>query len=163
MSEVTYITRGQVAQKDGSQKWKYSTAEPEGITARFREVHRKTGTISGLGNIVEHAGWDKSTVIVRYKTYADAKRTQVVSRSARGTPGGRPDWLRFKLLDRHKFIRILDPADKVTIATIDGVIADKARELESLRTRRAEAVEQAWQRGAKIDIELLEEKANAPR
>lgn len=130
------------------------TVQPADVVVQYQQRVRRTGQrIQGLGPVVKDAGLDKSTVSLR-------------SRSSDGARNGRGlkssiNWLTFKLLQRQQHIRILTDEDLAALDAIDARISIKEAELKALRDERFARVEQAWASAEKVDIDELEELADA--
>lgn len=152
----TYILRyhtpaGRGRPKASTRLW---TVPPEEVVVQYKQRVRRTGqVVQGLGPIVKDDGLDKSTVSLRARATEGARN----GRGLKSSVG----WLTFRLLQRQQYIRILTDEALTTLSEIDGRIADKEAELKALRDERFSATEQAWASASKVDIDELEEMADA--
>lgn len=148
---MTYIVRYTRKARKGGLNEHFHTMEPEALTVKYKERHRRTGEkVMGMV-VVENAGLDKSTVLLNSRSETTL--------SGRGRKYGLA-WLPVRLLDRHKSIRVLRDDDLAAFAVFDARIAEKEAELKAILNERQAAVSEAWKRAEKIGISELEELAD---
>lgn len=133
-------------------KPRYWTVDPEGLDVQYKERTKRVGQ-SILGPIVQKDGADKSVVNIRSRSDCTL--------NSWGSMHGL-SWLTIRLLDRHKSLRVAREQDLAALAELDVRIDAKHAELKALRGERHTMVQGAWERAGKIDIEVLEAKANGP-
>lgn len=134
----------------------YATLAEEDYRVKFAPVHKTKRVINGpLGPMreLEQVGVKKSELDVFWSSAAVT--------NGRGGNATRCQSHRFRVLDAHKHVRVLDAEDLALLADHDREIAELIDKLNKLRDERAAAVAKIWRSAGKVGIGDLEDKAKA--